>query len=187
MAMFEGAAFGDNHTKAGLVLGRLLTGYGELEFEMTLCVGAAVNDRDLTIRDMYQSRGEFARIRKAKTNLNRAAANQPLRELSARVLDDMDWCREIRNQYAHCQWWGSSTPLSFINMEEVAEVIGVTGPLEGYKRSLDMQVLTEQEQFFGYVRQCFWHLTGLFEIQAGKPATLSVSLPDPMPRPRKHL
>jgi len=39
----------------------------------------------------------------------------------ATTMADMDWCRQIRNQYAHCQWYYTAHEgLCFIDLEELA-------------------------------------------------------------------
>jgi hypothetical protein len=36
----------------------------------------------------------------------------------------MDWCRQIRNQYAHCQWyWTAHEGLCFVDLEAVAKQV----------------------------------------------------------------
>jgi hypothetical protein len=151
-----------------LAIGRMLTGYGELELEMCQVVGAAIGDLDAAIRDIFRMRGEERRIRMAKTNLYKSARSEELLNLAKQFIADMDWCREIRNQYAHCQWLGTAgDPLGFINLEEVAEVIGPTGPLDSYRRDVDLTLLGAQEQFFGYVKTFSWYLAQQFRIQAG--------------------
>ena len=48
------------------IIGRLLAGYGELEFELCRCVAAVTIDLDAAIRAMFKDRGEYKRIQTAK-------------------------------------------------------------------------------------------------------------------------
>src|SRR6266487_462405 len=50
----------------GLIIGRILAGYGELEFEMCDCVFAINNDLDSSIRQLFGRRGELRRIKIAE-------------------------------------------------------------------------------------------------------------------------
>jgi hypothetical protein len=35
------------------------------------------------------------------------------------ALADLDWCRLIRNQYSHCQWfWTAKDGLCFVNLKQ---------------------------------------------------------------------
>jgi len=44
------------------IIGRLLAGYGELEFDLCLCVGHARGDMDMAFKAMFRPRGETQRI-----------------------------------------------------------------------------------------------------------------------------
>src|SRR5271156_2709060 len=89
----------------GILLGRLLAGYGELEMSMCACLVAVENILDVPIRKIFGSRGAEDRIKKAKKALQTDFANANLLGHLTAALADMDWCRLIRNQYSHCQWF----------------------------------------------------------------------------------
>jgi hypothetical protein len=46
----------------GMYIGRMLAGYGELEFELTECVGTALGDMESRFRAMFRIKGEQSRL-----------------------------------------------------------------------------------------------------------------------------
>ena len=183
------------HEAEGNAIGRMLAGYGELELEMTLCVAAAIKDLDGALRKMFCTRGEDRRIKVARSNLKLPAASAKLEAVTERILGDMEWCKAIRNQYAHCQWFPiPGGDLTFVNFEEVALIIGPIGPLENYKNKLDLDLLTKQEAYFAYVRTSFWYLAESFKSWAtgwkdrvGGSSSPLFPLPPIMERPPLHI
>ena len=155
---------------------------------MTMCVGAAIKDLDGAIRAMFSIRGEDRRIRLARANLKSPATAANLEALTQTILTDMEWCKAIRNQYAHCQWFPTNGGnLAFVNLEEVALIVGPTGPLENYKNSLDVDLLSEQERFFTYVRTCFWYLAEQFKNSVAGSSSQLWPMPPTMERPPLHI
>jgi len=74
-------------------------------------------------------------------------------------LADMDHCRDIRNQYSHCQWfWTAQDGLCFQNLENLAKQQTMITSVTANKFQIDVPLLTAQEEFFWYVKQCFMHL-----------------------------
>jgi hypothetical protein len=76
------------------------------------------------------------------------------------TFDDLDWCRQIRNQYAHCQWyWTQQDGLCFVNLEELAQQpTTILNDLTAGRHSIDLALLNAQEAFFWYVKECLMHL-----------------------------
>jgi hypothetical protein len=177
-----------HHPEEGMIIGRLLTGYGELELEMCNAVGAALKSKEAAIRAFFNARGEDRRIKMARSNLKKPALAAGLEALSEQVLDDMAWCKEIRNQYAHCQWAGNyGECLGFVNLEDVALLVGDIWPLTAHRLDLNLPLLNEQERFFVYVRNSFWHLAYRFESLADTASSHVWPTPPTVARPRKHM
>jgi len=176
------------HEAEGIIIGHMLAGYGELELEMAACVGAAIKNIDESLRAMFSVRGEDRRIKLARANLKLPAAAAKLEALTERILTDMDWCKTIRNQYAHCQWYPTTNDgLGFVNFEDVALIVGPIGELEKYRTRLDLALLTEQEDFFVYTRCCFWHLTEQFKNWAEGSSSQTFPLPPVVAQPLSHI
>ncbi len=134
----------------GLIIGRILAGYGELEFEMCDCVFAINNDLDSSIRQLFGRRGELRRIKIAEELMKAQYEAAGLAAPHRAIMEDMDWCRQVRNQYAHCNWYDRENEgLCFIDLEATAKrtITNATSLIERRHR-IDVPLLTEQEAFF---------------------------------------
>jgi hypothetical protein len=148
----------------GIILGRLLAGYGELEMEMCACLIAVEYQFDSPVREIFGKPGAEKRIKLAKKLLMNDFTNAGLQAGLAEALGDMDWCREIRNQYAHCQWfWTSQDGLCFVNLESLARQSTPITQLTSARFPVSAALLTEQEDFFFYVKCCFKHLSDAYK------------------------
>jgi hypothetical protein len=138
-------AFRRRKTSAAIV-GRLLAGYGELEFLLAFCVGAAdaariapkpgqqagahrwYHERQ-AIQDMFRERGESKRFNRAKKRMNKEFAGAGLKGHYIETMGAMHQCLKIRNLFAHCHWTQSrKRGLFFIDLEDAAVT---AGPLRG--------------------------------------------------------
>jgi hypothetical protein len=95
----------DRFPEEGNMIGRLLAGYGELELELCRCVAVINGDLDAAIRAILRERGEQKRIGKADSLAKLAYVDAGLGSYYCAAISDMHWCRLIRNQYAHCNWY----------------------------------------------------------------------------------
>jgi hypothetical protein len=145
-------------------LGQILAGYGELELSMCQCLVVTKGYTfDGPIREVFGKRGAEARIREIKKLLLADYTNAGLDADLVEVLDDMDWCREIRNQYAHCHWyWTQSEGLCFVNLEELAKQPTSIENLTGTRHPIKLPLLKEQEAFFDYVKETLWYLADAY-------------------------
>lgn len=147
--------------KEGIIVGRLLAGYGELEMAMCACI-IEQNPRynfDTPVRQLFTERGELKRIGNAKTALINPYQTVDLHQEVAIALDDMDWCRRIRNQYAHCQWyWTAHEGLCFVDLEAIAKKAEFIAELTKSKLPVTLALLEEQWQFFEFVFNTFDYL-----------------------------
>jgi hypothetical protein len=140
--------------KEGQSVGRILTGYTNLEVDLMHCVQMGMGgDFDTVLKAMFKQRGESARITKAEAL--GVAAYQPL-GLGAdfrNAIKAMRYCLKIRNQYAHWVWWDdSSGKLAFANLEELSKRKRKVPNLDKLKSfHLDMQLLGQQEAYFVYL------------------------------------
>ena len=83
----------------GAIIGRLLAGYGELEFEMGPCLGVTTRgDPEAGVRELFSERGEKDRIRKARKGMVPEYERIGLRKECETALGDMDWCRDVRDR-----------------------------------------------------------------------------------------
>ena len=147
----------------GMIIGRLLAGYGELEVTMCSCLIATEGMFDLPVRTLFDEWNAEKRIKIARKCLTADYTKAGLQVELAEALDDMDWCRKVRNQYAHCQWaWTTQEGLWFVNFEELARQPTPITSLTNNKRFLHVPLLMGQEEYFNYVKECFSHLESVY-------------------------
>ncbi|WP_342708948.1 hypothetical protein AAFG13_29025 [Bradyrhizobium sp. B124] len=147
----------------GVILGRLLAGYGEVETSMLNCLVDVEGQFVTPIKELFGVRSAERRITIAGKLLTPELTKAGLQTELANVLDDMDWCRQIRNQYAHCTWyWTSHEGLCFVNLEELAGQGSFTS-LFANKQPIDVALLSAQEDFFNYVKESFFHLGSAYK------------------------
>ena len=132
------------------LIGRLLAGYSELELSMAQCVNVAGNDPDTTFKALFRCRGELARIQIADALGRQKFGALGLGTQFEMTIGAMQHCRQIRNQFAHCTWWGDlNGNLGFTNLEEIAASNAPIEDLSGLTRFIiDVPLLLEQEAYF---------------------------------------
>jgi hypothetical protein len=143
----------------GMLVGRILSGYGELEVSMCACLIAIERQVDVPIRLLFNERSAEKRIKTARKALVADYTKAGLHIELAEALDDMEWCRKLRNQYAHCQWyWTSQEGLCFVNLEELAKQPSPITALMDSRHSLNVALLSDQEEYLNYVKEHFAYL-----------------------------
>jgi hypothetical protein len=182
-------AFKDAPNEA-LLVGRLLSGYSELELEMWNTVHLVTGDIDRAIRQLYGERGEKRRITNARKLAESSFGLVGLGQQYSSTMDDMDWCRTLRNQYAHCAWYYTSREgLCFTDLEDLAKKPQKIEALTYIKFPVDVPLLASQEAFFKNVQKRFWWLCEQYPILTGQVArssSLLWSWPSTMGQPREH-
>lgn len=182
----------DQACSEGVILGRLLAGYGELELTMCACLIAVEGTYDTPIRNIFGPRGAEKRIKNAGKFLLPEYSKAGLQVELVEALDDMEWCRQVRNQYAHCHWyWTQQEGLCFINLEELAGQQTAIIQLTGNRHPVDTALLSAQEVFFNYVKESFMQLEtgykGWIVQQSGRHRPIyTFPKPSKVLRPSKH-
>jgi hypothetical protein len=179
----------DRYPNEGNSIGRLLAGYGELELEMCACVAAATGDLDAAIKKLFGTRGELKRIKTADAMMKASYASSGFGAKYRRTIANMDWCRTVRNQYAHCNWYDTSTEgLCFVDLEHTATLKRTIRVITKHRRPLDTVLLSQQEAYFKYVQKCFWYLAEAYESSKSKPRHGSplYTWPARINRPARH-
>ena len=175
-------AFGQFQQEAAVV-GRLLAGYGELEFELKSSLRFVIGDMDTATRVVFRTRGEEQRIITADAIMRPRYDAVGLINPYSEAIADMGWCRQVRNQYAHCHWIPISGGLGFFDLEDAAKS---NTRIRLKRRDLDLSLLQEQESYFCYVAECFWHLYHEYQRLSGQLKSHSFPLPSKAPRPLKY-
>jgi hypothetical protein len=149
----------DQAGKEGKIIGIILAGYGELEVVLLACLVAIEHYIDIPIKRLFKRMPAERRIKLAREALLPGYIHAGLHTEMNEALNDLDWCRELRNQYAHCQWgWTSTEGLFFVNLEQLADKIGPISKVMDQPRYIDVPLLQEQEAYCNYVRESLMHL-----------------------------
>jgi hypothetical protein len=154
----------DQACTEGKVIARLLAGYGELELSMCACLITVEGIYDSPIRQIFRDeRGAENRIKAGRKLLSGDYRSAGLIADLTDALNDLDYCRKIRNQYSHCHWyWTSREGLCFVDLEELAEQQDTILKLMGNRHPVNVSLLQQQEDYFWYVKQCFMHLESAY-------------------------
>lgn len=154
----------------GVLIGKLLLAYGEIENSMCSCVAYTRDDVDAVIKAMFRLRGETQWV-----DIADALGRSPYRALgfetqfSEAIAGSRHWLK-IRNQFAHCNWHvDNAGRLCFIDMQEIAEKNAVIVNLAGLTfHYIDLSLLRNQERFFQYIADCFLFLNFEGRKKTGK-------------------
>jgi hypothetical protein len=143
----------ERYPEEAAVIGRLLTGYGEIEFELAHAVGVALNSFDNAIRLVFRVRNESQRLEVADAILRPFFAKIELSGQYGCALGAARHCKAIRNQYAHCHWYSEEVVgLYFTNLEEAAK--RREGETSFNMQQISLPLLKEQEAYFIYAQDC---------------------------------
>ncbi len=182
-------AFYEWPTESGIVA-RLLGGYGELEFELALCMGHSISDKRKGLRDFFAARGEKARIKLASSEAGEWMRLTGIGNQFAQALDGIRACKDIRNSLSHCHWASlkhdqPSDGLFYVNVEESAAAS--TGPIVYQWRHASLPWLQDCEAYYRYTSDCLWHVQGRMAAQRGQPAPLAFIMPQRRKPPAKFV
>lgn len=187
--------------KSAAVVGRLLAGYGELEFLLAFCVGTAdassmkpkpgqqigehrIHHEYLAIKDMFRERGESKRFEMAKKRMNKTFANAGMKADYSDTMGAMSQCLKIRNLFSHCHWAQSKKRgLFFINLEDAAKAPGAL-KLDAFRHA-SPKTLDRIEEYFWYTFECLDYLAHALAIKSNVmrgPAPLRPKRKQPLPK-----
>jgi hypothetical protein len=163
----------------------MLTAYGELEYDLCLCVAAALYDLDTAVKVMFRTRGETQRIQVADALGRKAFHAMGLGTPFAEAISSTRFCLKLRNQYAHCNWHDDNTGrLCFLNLEEIAVPNAVIHDMSALTfKYLTVPLLTEQRDYFSYTSACLTYLNLEAQKRAKRISSHVRSLPQKRPRP----
>jgi hypothetical protein len=170
-------------------IGRLLTGYSDLEIDLLHCVQMATGDFDETLKAMFGSRGESKRITQG------AALGRPVYiTLGLDVdfdtaVDAMRHCLLIRNQYAHHTFWDDNTgTLAIGDLERVARLPARQTDLGGViPNYVSVALLQEQDAYFRFADGLLGWVNFEGRFKRGLLNKNPVIKPSPRAKPALHL
>jgi hypothetical protein len=173
----------------GTVIGRLLTGYADLELDLFHCVHVATGDFDGAMRAMFGTRGETRRINEG------VKLGRPVYQALALETEFDDavtatrQCLRIRNQYAHHTFWDdNSGQLAIGALEEVAKQPTPVRDLHSVKvEHVDVPLLQSQERYFAYADGLLAWVNFEGRARAANVRSNPVPMPVRVVTPRLHL
>lgn len=178
-------AFND-FPKEGMIIGRLLTGYGELELGLCGCVAQAKGDFNAVFKAMFRPRGETSRIDVADALGREAFRSINLGTSFEEAVSATRYCLKIRNQYAHCYWTANfNRCLGFAELETMARQNNPVSAnlMLGEAKDIDLPTLEAQESFFVFVNDCLKYLIHEYPVRTGSRSMNAFALPKKGPRP----
>jgi hypothetical protein len=171
----------------GKIVGRLLAGYGEIEFALHGCLTAVMNDINAAGRLLYRARGEENRIIIADAIMHDHFSAVGLLNEYCEAIADMGWCRKVRNQFAHAHWYIGNPPpygLSIIDLDDAAKKRG--GTMVVRQDYITLALLQQQEEYFLYVHECLRYLQFEYPFRARGLPSHSFVLPTKIARPPRY-
>lgn len=174
----------ENFKQEQALVGRMLMAYAEFEFEVTRLMGYALPG-DTAARIIYRVKGEAARLDVADAVLRPFFEKLKIGGKWANTLGALRYCKNVRNQYAHCDWHirEDTNELCFINLDRDAD--SSDGVLNVQLYPTDLSLLQKQHQYFEYTADWLWHLTGTCRRAEGKD-TPAAQAPKSIPQPPLH-
>jgi hypothetical protein len=173
----------------GEIVGRLLTGYANLEVGLLNCVQVVVGDFDAPLKAMFKVRGERRRIKEAEKLGQGPYDALGLGADFQRAITAMRRCLDIRNQYSHWIFWNdNSGKIAFANLEDAARRESrVNDLLSLNPHHVDVNLLSSQEEYFGYTDQYLAWVNHEGRLLAGKLAFNPTTKPEPLNEPHLRL
>jgi len=169
--------------KASAIVGRLLAGYGELEFLLAFCcVGPALASRrrplpghtraihrgryeNIAIKRIFRIRGGTDRINAAKKLIYKSFLEAGMKAEYDHTMGAMSDCLRIRNLFTHCHWGQSrKRGLFFVDLEDAAHK---PGKLKITFRHADAKTLATLEDYFWHTFQWLDYLGKAYAIKTG--------------------
>jgi hypothetical protein len=171
------------------LVGRILVSYANLEIDLMNCVKVANDNLDTALKTMFRSRGETQRIQVADALGRQQFKDIGLTTEFEMAIGAMNICKNIRNQYAHCNWWDDLTgKLAFASLEEISKSNDCITDLSGLTtKHVDVALLTKQFEFFEYTSDLFIWLINRYNELEGKPFHPGVSKPKHLKNPKLYI
>mgnify|MGYP001613500486 FL=1 len=168
------------------IIGHLLAGYGEIEFELTACLAEILNNEEIAVRTMFRVRSEGQRLEIADALTRYKFEEAGLGTQYKQAFDAVIRCKKLRNQFSHCHWADDpNRGLVFTNLESTAETR--SGGSFVTIRRIDLALLQDQEAYFCYTSSCLAFLRYEYRRLAGRLKSHPFPMPQTLPPPKLHI
>jgi hypothetical protein len=167
------------------IIGRMLAGYGELEFLLCMCMRIPLGDLSRASRVLFRNRGEEQRLLIADAILRPFYEEHELDQIWIRARRAIGACKEFRNQYSHCHWRDEDElGLFFTNLEKGAKTH--TGQIALEFFHVDVPLLERQEAYFRYAGNHLIYLEAEHRRLTGALRRNGFTVPPETERPPKY-
>jgi hypothetical protein len=173
----------------GAIIGRLVTGYAEIEISLLHCISTVRDDLDTALKIMFRDYGETRRLNVADSFGRQYFNAYQLGTEFAMAMGAARHCLKIRNQFAHCSLYDdNSGKLALVNLEELAKQNVLVTDLKSLTiHHVDVPLLQEMEQYFVYTDSFLLWLNCECRYRAGKIRHQIRSRPKQISQPPLHL
>jgi hypothetical protein len=174
------------HPEEAAIIGRLVAGYGELEFIYANCLAVVMPPSNSAMRSYFSIRGEAIRLDLARNLMQNAFAVVGLEDKCLSTYSDMKFCHKVRNAYAHCHWADhTSAGLFYVNLESTADRTGYFYRNHKYLH-VDVKQLERVEDFFWNTFNRGQHLMMEYRVKTGQSRDNPFEWPKGTTRPNLH-
>jgi len=175
----------DDFPREADLIGVILIGFAELEFELAALVGYTFNSEDKGVRILFRLRSESQRLDVADAILRPKCAELKLEGAYSTTLGAYRWCKAVRNQYAHSHWIANpQRELCFFDLEEAAK--SPEGPVLCQLKPVDADLLERQVEYFRHTARCLTYLSDEYRLRAKQISNHKSAMPKAMKQPKKH-
>jgi hypothetical protein len=175
----------DRYPDEAAIIGRMMAGYGELEFGMCLCMSEALGSLSVAARVLFRSRGEEHRISTADAILYPWYESFGISKSWEIVRRAISWCKGTRNQYSHCHWRADElNGLFFTHIEKGAK--SASGEVILEFLHVDVPLLEQQEDYFHFAQQGILFIRDEQRRQAGQLKSHDWKAPEERQPPPRH-
>ena len=173
----------------GIIIGRLLAAYADLELSLFHCVNVTRDDFDTVYKSMFKERGETRRVNMADIFGRQNYHKLGLGTQFEMAISSIRYCLKIRNQYAHCIWYNDySGSLAFSNLEEGTESDRIVKDFKELTiHHINIDTLVLQEQYFEYTDSLLAWVNYDGRRVAGKPSTPQQPAPKQLKQPPLYM
>jgi hypothetical protein len=174
------------HPDEAAIIGRIVVGFGELEYLLVVCAGRAIDNRDRIIKALYRLKTTSSRIDAADALIRPVFLGHVLEQDYATMMEAISCCLKIRNQYAHCNWADEPNggPLFFTDLQSSADTN--SPDIEHNWRHIDVALLEAQEEYFVFAQSYLYFFEYALSVIQGKPIYPSPPKPSELARPPMH-
>lgn len=176
-------------SKEGILIGRLLAAYADLELSLFHCVNVTRDDFDTVYKAMFKERGESRRIKMANIFGRQNYQKIGLGSHFEMAISSVRYCLNIRNRFAHCLWYDDySGSLAFANLEEIADNNKTVKDLKDLTiHHINVPTLLLQEKYFEYTDSLLMWVNYEGRRIAGKSTRSTESAPKQLERPPLYM